>query len=281
MEARAAPHFHNEPGVAQLRIGVRKFKCIGALPPFDHPHVFIDMGESDEAICPYCATHFHYEERLSGLCHPPECAYRLEREVSFEGPRPANAAALAKPAVPPAPGGARAARAKARAGGANEIIASFAVKAMAVEAAARLQNNGLDKLQTYSPIDTEAVPKAASLSFLMLFWSLLGAAIGLAIEIYASVNGDQLAIGGRPKISSSSFLAIAFEFGLLFAVVSGFVGLFMTIGLPKLYAPIGASWRMKRDEWVVLVRGLDSKEAKCAREILSACGASEIEGRAQ
>ena len=115
MEARAAPHFHNEPGVAQLRIGVRKFKCIGALPPFDHPHVFIDMGESDEAICPYCATHFHYEERLSGLCHPPECAYRLEREVSFEGPRPANAAALAKPAVPPAPGGARAARAKARA----------------------------------------------------------------------------------------------------------------------------------------------------------------------
>ncbi len=26
--------------------------CIGALPPFDHPHVFIDMGAASEAICP-------------------------------------------------------------------------------------------------------------------------------------------------------------------------------------------------------------------------------------
>jgi uncharacterized Zn-finger protein len=34
------PHFHNEPGVAVIEIGAKKFMCIGALPPQDHPHVF-------------------------------------------------------------------------------------------------------------------------------------------------------------------------------------------------------------------------------------------------
>ena len=32
----------------------KKFMCIGALPPQDHPHVFCDMGEDVEYVCPYC-----------------------------------------------------------------------------------------------------------------------------------------------------------------------------------------------------------------------------------
>ena len=32
------PHFHNEPGVPVIEIGAKKFMCIGALPPQDHPH---------------------------------------------------------------------------------------------------------------------------------------------------------------------------------------------------------------------------------------------------
>jgi uncharacterized Zn-finger protein len=39
------PHFHNEPGVPVIVIGAKKFMCIGALPPQDHPHVFCDMGD--------------------------------------------------------------------------------------------------------------------------------------------------------------------------------------------------------------------------------------------
>jgi hypothetical protein len=37
--------------------------CIGATPPYDHPHVFLDMGEDREKVCPYCSTLFEY--RLS------------------------------------------------------------------------------------------------------------------------------------------------------------------------------------------------------------------------
>ena len=39
--------------------------CTGAKPPFDHPHIFIDMGSDDEAICSYCSTRFVYDGALA------------------------------------------------------------------------------------------------------------------------------------------------------------------------------------------------------------------------
>ena len=67
------PHFHNDPGVATVRIGAKKFMCIGASPPFDHPHIFIDMGADNETICSYCSTHFVFDAALHGHCVPAEC----------------------------------------------------------------------------------------------------------------------------------------------------------------------------------------------------------------
>ena len=32
------PHFHNDLGVQVVEIGAKKFMCMGALPPQDHPH---------------------------------------------------------------------------------------------------------------------------------------------------------------------------------------------------------------------------------------------------
>ena len=44
MAERVVPHFHNEPGVPVIEIGAKEFMCVGATPPFDHPHIFLDMG---------------------------------------------------------------------------------------------------------------------------------------------------------------------------------------------------------------------------------------------
>ncbi len=87
MSQHFTPHFHNQPGVAQVRIGAKEFMCIGALPPFDHPHIFIDMGDDKEAICPYCSTHYVYDASLDGGCVPPECAY-LAAAVEPQTARP-------------------------------------------------------------------------------------------------------------------------------------------------------------------------------------------------
>jgi uncharacterized Zn-finger protein len=60
------PHFHNDQGVAAIHVGVSEFMCVGANPPFDHPHVYIDMGHDAEAICPYCGTLFKHDPALHG-----------------------------------------------------------------------------------------------------------------------------------------------------------------------------------------------------------------------
>jgi uncharacterized Zn-finger protein len=77
MAETGIPHFHNDPGVAVIHVGAKEFMCIGAKPPFDHPHVFLDMGSDTEIVCPYCSTLFRYEPTLKGgACTPPDCAHR-------------------------------------------------------------------------------------------------------------------------------------------------------------------------------------------------------------
>ena len=46
MAEHVVPHFHNDPGVPVIEIGAHEFMCVGATPPFDHPHVFLDMGDA-------------------------------------------------------------------------------------------------------------------------------------------------------------------------------------------------------------------------------------------
>jgi uncharacterized Zn-finger protein len=72
----STPHFHNSPGVPVVTIGVREFMCIGALPPLDHPHVFLDMGDEDEMVCPYCSTLYRFSAEISpGAAEPAACVW--------------------------------------------------------------------------------------------------------------------------------------------------------------------------------------------------------------
>jgi uncharacterized Zn-finger protein len=69
------PHFNNDAGVGVIEVGAREFKCIGALPPFDHPHIFLDMGGDNEIICAYCSTLYRFDPSLAPhAARPPECA---------------------------------------------------------------------------------------------------------------------------------------------------------------------------------------------------------------
>src|ERR1700677_2896298 len=76
MAEHVIPHFHNDPGVPTIRIGVKEVMCTGARPPFDHPHIFIDMGGDSEGICPYCSTRFVYDASLGVHSIPADCELR-------------------------------------------------------------------------------------------------------------------------------------------------------------------------------------------------------------
>jgi uncharacterized Zn-finger protein len=75
MADRIVPHFHNTPGVAVIEIGAHEFMCEGEVAPFDHPHVYLDMGDATEIICPYCSTLFRLDPTLDPhAARPAECA---------------------------------------------------------------------------------------------------------------------------------------------------------------------------------------------------------------
>ena len=79
----AAPKGHsclqlrNDLGVKEIRVGVREFECIGTTPPQDHPHVYLQMGNQDEILCPYCSTMFRFDPGLQTVeADPPESLFR-------------------------------------------------------------------------------------------------------------------------------------------------------------------------------------------------------------
>ncbi len=76
MADQGVPHFQNEAGVPVIEVGAKEFMCIGARPPFDHPHIFCDMGDDNEIICEYCSTLYRHDPKLGGYeSRPANCAW--------------------------------------------------------------------------------------------------------------------------------------------------------------------------------------------------------------
>ena len=79
MAAGKTPHLQNSMGLAVIEVGAKEFMCIGAKPPFDHPHIYIDMGAASETICPYCSTLYKFNKTLiAGDARPAEAIWHNE-----------------------------------------------------------------------------------------------------------------------------------------------------------------------------------------------------------
>jgi len=79
MAEHSIPHFHNSQGLDLIRVGSKEFKCVGALPPFDHPHIYMDMGKDNDIVCPYCSTHYVFNPELkAGTAEPASAVYDAE-----------------------------------------------------------------------------------------------------------------------------------------------------------------------------------------------------------
>ncbi|RCL04101.1 MAG: Conserved zinc-finger domain-containing protein [Candidatus Tokpelaia sp. JSC189] len=76
MANRAIPYFQNDKGYKRIEISVKKFVCIGANPPFDHPHISLEMGTKKEIVCPYCSTLYVFNSKLDETkSNPSDCHY--------------------------------------------------------------------------------------------------------------------------------------------------------------------------------------------------------------
>lgn len=79
---RDYPKFRNDRGVPEICIGVKEFECVGVSPPQDHPHVYINMGEADTILCPYCATRFRFDPRLTPLDADPPDSFFIDHNAA-------------------------------------------------------------------------------------------------------------------------------------------------------------------------------------------------------
>ncbi|WP_306026353.1 zinc-finger domain-containing protein [Oceaniradius stylonematis] len=83
MAGGKTPHFHNDAGHTRIAIGVKEFMCVGATPPYDHPHVFLDMGDDNDIVCPYCSTLYVHDASLSaGQTEPAGCAFDIAADAA-------------------------------------------------------------------------------------------------------------------------------------------------------------------------------------------------------
>ncbi len=64
MAATITPHFANDQGIEKIFVGAKELKCMGARSPHDHPHVYLDMGQESQVLCPYCSTLYVHDARL-------------------------------------------------------------------------------------------------------------------------------------------------------------------------------------------------------------------------
>ena len=76
MASTGTPKFANDAGLREIRIGVKEFECMGARPPHDHPHVYLDMGSDSEIVCPYCSTLYVHNPALApSEADPADCVW--------------------------------------------------------------------------------------------------------------------------------------------------------------------------------------------------------------
>ena len=83
MNQRGYPKFVNDDGLPEIRIGAREFECMGATPPHDHPHIYLDMGNDAEIRCPYCGTLFRHDPALGRAAADATARYVTGAEYRF------------------------------------------------------------------------------------------------------------------------------------------------------------------------------------------------------
>ena len=72
---------------------------VGALPPFDHPHIYIDMGDENEVVCAYCSTLFRFDPALRPAEARPAGVSGSWAEEGASGPASVPASTTTIPTV--------------------------------------------------------------------------------------------------------------------------------------------------------------------------------------
>ena len=120
-----------------------------------------------------------------------------------------------------------------------------------VEATRRAYEAGYRKLDAYSPVPVDGLAEAmgrrgTAMPLIVLGGGVAGGGTGWFMQWFSATYDYPFNIGGRPFNSWPMFIPIIFELTVLFAAVSGVVGMLFLNGLPRFNHPIFAAHGIER-----------------------------------
>ena len=127
--------------------------------------------------------------------------------------------------------------------GLHGIMAEFSGPEELLRAAGEAYKAGYRKMDAYSPYAVEGLAEAMGLTgtrvpLVILLGGIIGAITAYGMQWYSAVKDYPLNVGGRPIHSWPAFVPITFELTVLFAAVTGVIGMLWMNGLPKPYHPV-------------------------------------------
>jgi hypothetical protein len=165
-------------------------------------------------------------------------------------------------------------------------IGEFGTPEALLDATKQARSDGFKCIDAFSPFPVEGMAEALSLKrdhrigWITIAGGLFGIFGMLAIQIFVNIDYP-IEVGGRPLFAWPAFAVVDFELMILCAVAFAVVGMFVIIGLPKLYHPIFSTPRFglaSEDRFFLYIDAQDSKfDRKRTRAYLGRLGARTIE----
>ena len=164
------------------------------------------------------------------------------------------------------------------------LLAEFGSVRDLIRAVEACRENGLTKIDAFTPYPIEEVMEAlghhrSKLPLLVLGGGVAGALAGFGLQYWSSVHAYALNVGGRPLNSWIAFVPVTFETTILFASAAAVFGMLWLNGLPKPYHPVFNAPRFalaSRDRYFLCVEADDPRfDREATRQLLA--GFTDIE----
>lgn len=170
--------------------------------------------------------------------------------------------------------------------GAFAMLAEFTSPDGLLYGCRQVREAGFTRWDAYSPFPVHGFEKAMGLSrsWVSLFVLVLGfggAAAGMLLQWWVSVDAYPLVVSGKPLFSWPAFVPIMFECGVLGGALGAVLGFLLLSRLPRHHHPLFESERFERvtdDRFFISIETGDPKfDPDATRELLESSGATAVD----
>jgi hypothetical protein len=161
-----------------------------------------------------------------------------------------------------------------------QIVGVFADEEECVHGIEAVRRAGYPKPRVFAPVPSEKILEALQLAkspvrICVLLGGIAGVVTGFALTIGTSLTWPHM-VGGKPVVSITPYIIIAFELMILFGALSGVLGFFFFGRLPRLESIRGYSPRFSDDRFGVVVSCAPAQGSR-VEMLLKDAGAEEVE----